>query len=501
MDDYLLGIDIGSGGCKVTLFNIERNASITRNEECPTYYPRAGWAEQNAEDWVIETGKLIKLVLEEENIPSTAIVAVGVGGVTHSPVLLDKNRKVLGRVIHITDARSAKQAEGLRNRAHELMLSIGLNAVSVIWTIAMLQWLKESEPERWSRISKILFPKDYVRFRLTGTEVTDHIDAQGSLLYNPLKKKWDERLISLVSLNKEFLPEVVEPEVIAGEVTEEGAEWSGLEKGTKVIAGTTDTALEVFAAGSNRPGDTTVKLATFGRICVIADRPLPDEKLITYSYIKPGLWYPGTGTKSFASSLRWFRDQFCRELDSISAYGVIDEEVEKVKPGSDGIIFHPYLQGEGSPYNDPYLRGDFIGLTMHHKREHLIRAVMEGAAFSLLDSIGYIEQKGIRIEPPLRFIGGGTRSKVWPKIVSDILGEDGVIPIATDPSFGAALLAGIGLGVFSSVEEAQGIQKGYSKIVEHNKENSKIYRDLFELYKKGHDVLVDIHHRLSESFQ
>lgn len=499
MDRYLLGIDIGSGGCKVSLLNTDKNETVTKVAEYPTYFPETGWAEQDAEDWIFNTGRLIRLLLSEAHVSPSWIRAVGIGGITHSPVLLDQKRRVIRRTIHITDARSVKQVEYLKRRIGGLILHTCLNSMGVMWTIAMLLWVKENEPDIWKNISKILFPKDYVRFRLTGTEVTDNVDAQGTLLFNTLEGKWDERLISVVPLKKEILPETVQPTEVVGKVTKEGAQWSGLKTGTPVIAGTTDTLLEILASGARKPGDCTVKLATFGRICVITEKPFSDEKLITYSYIIPGLWYPGTGTKSFASSLKWFRDHFCRDIHkSANAFSLMENEARDIPPGADGLIFHPYLQGEGSPYNDPLLRGSFIGLTLHHRRGHLIKALLEGTSFSLLDSLTLLKEKGIKIKGPLRFIGGGTKSTVWLNILADILGRNGVIPRATDASLGAALLAGIGTGIFSTVEEAQERFKGHVREVEHNKERAKVYRHLFKQYKEAHDLLEGVYHNLSQ---
>jgi len=497
MDRYLLGIDIGSGGCKVSLLNIDRKETITEAAEYLTYFPRAGWAEQDAEDWVINTGRLVRLIIDKAEIEPSSLYAIGIGGVTHSPVILDKKRKPVRRTIHLTDTRSVKQAQYLKGKAGDLILRTGFNSAGVMWTSAMLLWVKENEPETWEKMSRILFPKDYVRFRLTGTEVTDHIDAQGTLLFNTAEGKWDDRLISLIDLEKAVLPETVNPSDVVGKVTDEGAGWSGLKAGTPVIAGSTDTLLEVMASGSRSPGDCTVKLATFGRICVITEKPIYDEKLITYSYILPGLWYPGTGTKSCASSLKWFRDQFCRDMKG-EVFSIMEKEARSIPPGAEGLIFHPYLQGEGSPYNDPFLRGDFIGLTLHQSRGHLIRAVMEGTAFSLLDSINYLKEKGISIKGPLRFIGGGTLSTLWLNILSDVLGQDGVVPEATDPSVGAALLAGVGTGVFNSVEEAQEQVKGHVREIKHDEGRSEFYGNLFELYKKANEKLISIYHKLSE---
>jgi xylulokinase len=496
MAEYLLGIDIGSGGCKLALLNTETTETELFSKEYPTLYPSAGQAEQNAEDWIHTAGMLLSRMFDKTGVTPERILAVGVSGVTHSPVLLDSEKRVIGRVIHLTDARSGKQAQELHRQEGEYILRTCGNTVNVMWTAPMLLWVKENDPDSWQRISKILFPKDYLRFRLTGTELTDYVDAEGTLLFNRTEKRWDEKLLRLVSLRPEQLPETEHPSKVVGRVNDSGTEWSGLKQGTPVIAGTTDTLLELFASGMQNPGDCTVKLATFGRICVITNKPHHDEKLITYSYIIPGLWYPGTGTKSFASSLRWFRDQFCRDILEEDPFRVMEDEARETRPGAAGLLFHPYLQGEGSPYNDPYLRGDFIGLSLYHKRGDLIRAVMEGTAFSLLDCIEYLKGKGMEIKSPVRYIGGGTRGRLWPQIVADVLGIDGVKPRATDPSIGAAMLAGVGIGSFSSLTEAQKLFSGTGDEIRFDADRNGLYRELFVQYKKTVGLLTDVYHDL-----
>jgi xylulokinase len=324
------------------------------------------------------------------------------------------------------------------------------------------------------------------------------VDAEGTLLYDPLKRQWDERLLGLIGLERDRLPEAVHAAQIVGRITEKGSAWSGLPAGVPVIAGTTDTLLELIASGVRKPGDCTVKLATFGRICVLSAEPYFERGLITYSYLLPDRWYPGTGTKSFASSLRWFRDNFCRDLgEGAEAFTVMEREAAGITPGSGGLLYHPYLQGEGSPYNDPRLRGDFIGLSLHHRRAHLIRAVMEGTAFSLLDSMNFIREMKIEAREPVRYIGGGTRSMLWTRIVADVLGMDGIKPGANDPSVGAALVAGLGAGVFGSLEEAQELVEGGAEPVAHDEKNTARYAELFGRYEAAVGLLTELYHGLS----
>ncbi len=495
---FLIGIDLGSSGCKVSLLDTATGKVLVLSDEYPTYYPAPGWAEQEPEDWITSVSSLIKEVLSCSACRPSAIDAVGLSGVTHSPVMLDADNDVLGKTIHLTDSRSKKQAAKLKEHAGGLIERLGMNSVDVMWTISMLDWIREEEPDRWKKISKIFFPKDYLRYRLTGLVMTDYVDAQGTLLFNPLKKIWEPELAGLIGLDMDILPEVAEPTRIVGEVTGEGAEWSGLAPGTPVIAGSTDTLCEIFAAGSRSSGDTTIKLATFGRITVISDRPVTAPGIITYTYIVPGLWYPGTGTRSCGTSLRWFRDEFCRDLKEgdVSPYRAMEEEAKNVPIGSDGVVFHPYLQGEGSPYDDPELRGDFVGLTLHHRRGHLIKAVLEGVAFSLLDSVEYIRKKGINIKPPVKFIGGGSRSRMWTEILADVIGMDAVIPEFADASVGAALLAGVGTGFFSKIEEALDYRRKIVNTINFDERRNKQYRRYFDIYREVQSSLESIYHNV-----
>ena len=497
---YLMGLDIGSSGCKVTLLDIDKNQVTSLSEEIKTYYPDPGWAEQEPREWLDKLSSMIKKITKNKKTISESIAAVGLSGVTHSLIMMDKDNNILGRTIHITDGRSFDQSRNLEEKAGDMILEKALNPVDVMWTISMLAWVREKDRERWDRISKILFPKDYIRHMLTGSIATDTIDAQGTLLYDPIGKKWDGELADLIGLDISVLPETFEPCTLAGKISSKGALWSGLKQGTPVLTGSTDTVMEVFSAGSKDEGDCTVKLATFGRICIITSRPYYGKGLINYSYIIPGKWYPGTGTKSCGTSFRWCRDQFFSELKKDKAYEFMTHKAGKIPPGSQGLIFHPYLQGEGSPYDDPRLRGDLIGLTLHHNRDHIARSVLEGTCFSLLDSMNFIKEKNIEIKPPLRFIGGGTRSSLWTQILADILGYDAVIPKNTDPSIGAALAAGVGVGIFGDLSQAQEFNRGISREILFDDDRNLRYMEIFDLYKDTQSRLVDINHKLAEKY-
>lgn len=490
----LLGIDIGSGACKLTLIDFCGNVLATVTKEYPTYYPRPGWAEQEPEDWY---DALCQAVgdMTGSGVRTSEIVAVCLSAPTHTAVLLDRDFRVIRKAILWTDQRSVSQSERLSEDCGADIFRVTLNHVSPVWTLPQLMWIKENEPDVWQKISVIMFAKDYVRWRLTDLNATDWIDAMGSMLFDGTKLTWSSELCELLGLPISKLPPVMAPSDIAGVVTKRAADETGLAEGTRVLVGTTDTAMEVFGAGATEPGQCTIKLATAGRICVITDDSYPHKQLFNYRHVLPGRWYPGTGTKSCASSYRWFRDAFCgSEVEAArstgsSAYKIMDAQAAKIPMGSEGLIFHPYLLGELSPYNDPSLRASFIGATMRHSKAHFARAVLEGVAFSLRDCMLLLEEIGMPLIRDIRLIGGGARSSLWRQIVCDVLGRSAAEPCIHESSFGGAMLAGLAVGVFEDTATAVSRCVKMSDVIEPDMENHEKYKKLFEIYKETQDML------------
>ena len=484
---YLLGIDFGGGASKATLLSEKGEISAESTVEYPTYYPQSGWAEQNPGDWYEATCKNILSVIEKSGINSCDILAVSLDAATHTAVLTDESFSVLRPAIYWTDTRSIQQVNRLKSE--EFILKQALHKPDTIWTLPQLMWVRENEPEIWSKTRKIFFAKDYVRHLLTGDYVTDYIEAQGSMLFDYNKMKWSDELCEIIGSNPMMLPETVNPKDITGKITKKAAEETGLCEGTPVLCGTTDTAMEVFASGSVSPGNMTVKLATAGRICVVTERAYPNQHLINYSHVIDGLWYPGTATKSCAASYRWYRDTFGE------SFAELDNGAEKIKPGSDGLIFHPYLNGELTPYADPMLCGSFIGIRAGHTKAHFTRAVLEGVAMSLLDCKNTLEEIGIPHDDTAVIIGGGAKSPLWRQIVADVLGITLVQKRCSDSSFGSAMLAGIASGIFTDFKTAVSTcNKTVSETVPDMKNYEK-YKLIFKKYKQVHDVLAPIYHQ------
>ena len=416
MNEYVLGVDIGSGSVKLTLLSRSGKIVGTAGCEYPTFYPQVGWCEQAPEDWCKAFAKALAELLQETGISADAIKAIAPDAATHTAVLLDENRQVLRKAILWTDQRCKEQVAWLKDNYLETVEAQCLNTPTTVWTLPQFMWLRDHEPETWKKVRYILFAKDYLRYRLTDSMETDHIDAAGSMFYDVMSQCWSKALCNICGIEESWLPRLCDPADIAGAVTEAAAKEFGLSAGTPVLVGTTDTVMEVLAAGNVAPGHTTVKLATAGRICVISNKKLDSKFIFNYRHVVPGLWYPGTATASCANSYRWYRDTIGRE-----PFAELNLPAEKIAPGSDGLMFHPYLNGELTPYNDPELRGSYTGISAGHTTAHFTRATLEGVAMSLRDCMGTLNELGVEMTR-VRIIGGGAKGKLWRQIVADVLG-------------------------------------------------------------------------------
>ena len=484
---YLLGIDFGGGASKATLIDTNGNIIADNTAEYPTIYGENGECEQRAQDWIDALCENIAALFSKSGVNMEDILAVAVDSATHTSLVCDKDFKPLRNAMHWTDTRSRKQADRLREEKGEEIFKKTYHKPDTIWTLPQLVWLFENEKETFDKIAHIFFEKDYIRYFLTDVFCTDYIEAQGSMLFDCNNGVWDNELCNLAHINEKMLPPIVAPTDVVGAVTKKAAEKTGLCEGTPVICGTTDTVMEIFASGAVKKGDVTVKLATAGRFCVITDRAYPDRHLVNYSHIADGLWYPGTATKAAASSYRWYRDTFGGN------YKELDMGAEKISIGCDGLVFHPYLNGELTPYADPMLCGSFTGVRATHTKAHFTRAVLEGVAYSLLDSKLYLDSLGIEYNSVATAIGGGSKGKLWRQMLADVLGIALKTTESSDSSFGSAMLAGIAVGVFKDAADAAEKCVKQIDITYPNPENTAKYREIFKTYKKIHDALAPIY--------
>ena len=485
--NYLLGIDFGGGASKATLIDTLGNIIAESTAEYPTYYPEGGGCEQEPKDWEKALVDNITALKEKSKIDTSSILCIAVDSATHTAVLCDGNKKPIRPAIHWTDSRSVKESRELNEKYGEEIFKTSLHRPGTFWTLPQIIWVRNNEPENFKKIKHIFFEKDYIRYLLTDVFCTDYIEAEGSMLFDCEKLCWSKMLCDIAGIDVSFLPPIKNPTDVIGKVTAAAAKMTGLCEGTPVICGTTDTVMEVFASGAVKKGDVTVKLATAGRICVITDKPYPHRDLVNYSHVAEGLWYPGTATKSAAASYRWYRDTFGGN------YKDLDDGAKAVPIGCEGLRFHPYLNGELSPYADPMLCGSFSGVRATHTKAHFTRAVLEGVCYALLDSRSVLTEAGIDYSLTATAIGGGTKGELWRQIAADILGMTLRTVESSDSSLGSAMLAGIAAGVFKDVQDAAEKCVKFKSVTVPNPENTEKYLKVFEEYKKIHDALAPIY--------
>lgn len=490
---YIVASDLGSGGVKSLVVDESGCVVASAQSEYPTSYPRPGWSEQNPQDWLDAVGLTVRKVLNRAEVPLTRIAAYSIAGVTHNAVLLGGNGKPIRPSIILYDTRSEKECIDLERRWGNRISKKTLNNISPLWTWPQLQWIKKHEPETWAAIDKILFQKDYIRNVLAPSPVTDFIDAAGSLLFDPQSNEWIEEFLADLSLPPTTFPEAVHATEIVGTIDDYGQALTGIPKGTPVIAGTTDTAAETFGAGALWPGQGIVKLASVGRIICVTTRPLIESNGLNYRHVLKDLWYPGTGTKYATSSYRWLRDI----MWSNSGFDEMDKAAAGVMPGSEGLLFHPHLLGEWAPYWDDKLRGDFVGISIRHKRPHFTRAVMEGVAFALRDGLEHAQNLGLHFKD-IRLIGKGSISNLWPQIITDVFNRSTVIPKEPDAAYGMALIAGMSLGIFPNDIDGISTLIQISAKCEPDPACVEIYRVLFGIYQETDRALRSIVHQLTD---
>ena len=495
MASYLLGADLGAGSLKASLITVRGEIVAEASHPVTTRVPHFGWSEQDPAEWEAVLFSAIRATLAGAGIEPREIAGIGLSAGAHIPVLTDVSGSVIRPAIMWNDQRSAAEAAALHERAGELIIATSLNRVNPTWTLAMLAWMQAHEPAAVARCKRLYLAKDYLRSRLTGSWETDFSDVIGALMGDDATRNWSPELCALIGWDMATLPPVKPPASVVGGVTPQAAAATGLTAGTPVVCGANDTTTELFGVGGNSPGIGAVKLATAGVLFLATQGPCVYPPISCYPHIVEGMYYAATGTNSCASAHRWLRDAMFAQ----GGFGEMDELAGSVSPGAEGLLFHPYLQGERAPYWDPLLRGDFLGLTISHTRAHFARAVYEGIAFSIRDLLEAARALGLEFGA-IRLLGGGARSATWRRIIADVTGLAIERTESGDASFGAALLAGIGTGLFASPEDATRRCVRLAGRDLPNMENHDVYGRLFTIYKAAQAVLAPLNHRLHGLF-
>jgi len=497
----LLGVDLGAGSLKASVVTAEGAVAGEAACDIATATPRFGWAEQDPEDWYRAFCRAVPRALQSAGIEAAGLAGIGISAGAHIAVLLDADDRPLHPALLWADQRSAAESEELHARAGDLIVATSLNRVNPTWSLAQLLWLRRHQPELVGQVRRLCLAKDYLRFKVTGRWATDFSDVVGTLMADAATGGWSEALCALIDWPLASLPPVLGATAIAGHVTEQAAREAGLAAGTPVVTGSNDTTVESYGVGAVEPGDAVIKLATAGVLYSVTEGPRVAPPISCYPHVVPGLYYAATGTNSCASAHRWLRDRMFAPLEASpgedpgALFAVMDRMAGEVPPGADGLLFHPYLLGERAPYWDPYLRADFLGLTLRHDRRHFARAAYEGIAFSIRDLMEAARTQGFAFEEA-RLIGGGARSALWRQIIADVTGLTILRPAQGDASFGAALVAAVGVGLFP---DARAAVARCAKIVERSRpdpERQAFYGRLFEVYKEAQSRLAEIDHRL-----
>jgi xylulokinase len=454
---YLVGIDVGTGGSRAVLTDLSGQiVSSATCEHIPFASPKIGWAEQDPQDWHRASGSAVRQVISAAGIDASDVSAVGLAGQMHGAVLLDENNEVLRPALIWCDQRTQAQCDWLNAKIGERkIIELTCNPALTNFTLTKLLWVRENEPGIWKRFRRVLLPKDYIRFRLTGDHAMDVAEASGTLMLDVAHRRWSEEMMSAAELPMSCLPKLYESPEICGRISEAGAAHTGLKAGTPVAAGAGDQAGGAVGMGIVRAGTVSATIGTSGVVFAATDSPAMDGqgRVHTFCHAVPGRWHVMGVTQAAGLSLRWFRE-LLRGDSSDFSYDDLTREAATAPPGSDGVLWAPYLMGERTPYLDPKARGTLTGLAASHNRAHVVRAVLEGVAFSLKDTFSLFDEMQVPVRT-VRLGGGGARSRLWRQIQADVYDHEVEILAAEEgAAYGAALLAGVGAKFWPSVDEA-----------------------------------------------
>ncbi|WP_324716595.1 xylulokinase [Carboxydochorda subterranea] len=495
---YLIGCDVGTTGTKTLLVDEQGHVLARSLDEYPLLAPRPGWAEQEADDWYRATVQGIRKVVAEAGIRPQDVAGISFSGQMHGSVFLDREGRVIRRPLLWCDVRTADEVRAINETVGRArMIDLAGSPAMEGFTAPKVLWLRRHEPGHFERIATVLLPKDYVRFRLTGERAAEVSDAAGSAMFDIEKGEWSKELLDVVGLRPEQLPPVLRSVDVAGKLTARAAEETGLVPGIPVVAGGADNACGAVGAGVVRSGRAHVSIGSSGVVVSFAPVPSrdPGGRVHTFNHAVPGAWYVMGVMLAAGLSLRWVRDELgqaeraVQEATGIDAYELLTREASRSPAGARGLWFLPYLNGERTPHADPYARGVWFGLSSAHRRADLIRAVLEGVAFGLRDSLEVLQEMGVEVSQ-LRAIGGGGKSALWRQIQADVLG----IPLARlnvdeGPAYGAALIAGAGVGVWSDVAEAADAVVKVNETIEPDPQRSATYEASYRIFRELYRVL------------
>jgi xylulokinase len=493
----LLGIDVGTGGTRALLIDESGLVIASATADHVDFASlQTGWAEQEPRDWWRACCEAVRQVLSTSRIPNSEIACVGFSGQMHGAVLLDEAGEPLRPSLIWCDQRTAAEAAELtQSIGAEQLLAWTCNPALTNFTLTKLLWVRKHEPHLFAKFRTLLLPKDYVRFRLTGEYAMDMADASGTLLFDVANRKWSSEMARATNIPMSVLPRLFESCDVCGGLSKTGADATGLKMGTPVVCGAGDQAAGAVGLGVVSPGAVHATIGTSGVVFASTDRPAMDPRgrLHTFCHAIPNRWHVMGVTQAAGLSLRWFRDRFgVTHGSSGDAYDALTVEAASAPAGSDGVMWAPYLMGERTPHLDPNARAALVGLAANHGRAHVIRAILEGVAFSLKDSFSIFEEMSVSVKQ-IRLGGGGARSPLWRQIQADVYGRAVEIVEAEEgAAYGAALLAGVGAGIWPTVDDACREVVRIKSRVEPNRDSSGTLQELYLRYRRVYPALKEI---------
>ena len=493
---YFLGIDISTTSSKALLIDEAGRVVAVASAPHTLQTPRPLWSEQDPHEWWQAVCASIRTVLKQAGALADSVAAIGLTGQMHGLVLLDEAGQVLRPAILWNDQRTQAQCDEIHSVfGREKFIQITGNVALTGFTAPKILWVKENEPEIFTKAAHVLLPKDFVRYKLTGDYTMDKADGSGTVLFDLRKRDWSDEVLSALGIPRSWMPPVYEGPQITGHVTSAAAKASGLKVGTPIVAGGGDQSAQAIGVGAVNPGVIGLTVGTSGVVFATTPSVLiePEGRLHAFCHAVPGMWHFMGVMLSAAGSLQWYRDNLAPGL----SFDDLLKEAEEVTAGSEGLFFLPYLSGERTPHPDPSARGAFIGLTLRHGRGNMTRAVLEGVAFGLKDNFMLIQNAGLGSIDQIRASGGGIKSRLWRQILASVLGYELVtVSVVEGAAYGAALLAGVGAGYWADVALAC---KEVIRLTEFTKPSEMqvaIYRDAYPIYRELYPLLKPIFKRI-----
>ena len=505
---YLVGIDIGTSGVRSLVVNEEGAIVGAATAEHPSYAPRPGWSEQEPREWWVATVESVEGALEDAGISGKQVQGIGLSGQMHGAVLLDADHEVLRPAILWNDQRTHRECDEIYQRVgRERLIELTCNPALTGFTAPKILWVRNNEPAIYEKTAKILLPKDYIRFRMSGTFATEVSDASGTLLFAVPERTWCNEVLEKLEIDRDLMAECTESVKVSAEVSRAAAKELGIPAGTPIVGGGGDQAAGAVGNGIVRSGVLSATLGTSGVLFAFSDEVQTDARgrVHTFCHAVPGKWHVMGVMLAAGGSFQWWRNQMSEverqeaQAAGKETYDVLCEKAATVAPGSEGLVFLPYLTGERTPHADPHARGGWVGLNVRHTRAHMIRSILEGVSYGMRDSLEIIRGMGIPVRE-IRVSGGGGRSAVWRQILADVYGHDVcTLNAGEGPAYGVALLAATATGCYGSIEEACDAAIQIVSKTDCNPDTAAVYERYYAVYRRLYPALKDAFRTLSET--